>query len=321
MVGVGRAAGKGILIKGGDTIEELSKVDYVVFDKTGTLTTGSFRIKESHIDHPEPGKVQGIVAELEKHSSHPIAKALHNQWMDRPAVALTDIKEIKGIGMEGKDADGNLWKVGSSRLAKDTATHDLVILRNNELIGWLDIQDEIKEETHKVIRQLKKAGITPVLLSGDRPEKCQHVADELGIEEVHAGKLPDEKLAIIDEYMTKGKTVMVGDGINDAPALTKAHVGISLSEATDVAIQSARVILLKGNLERLPEALAIAQSTVGTIKQNLFWAFFYNTIAIPIAAIGLLSPMIAAFSMAFSDVVVIGNSVRLKYRNLRLKLK
>lgn len=319
MVGVGRAAGKGILIKGGDTIESLTKVKYAVFDKTGTLTTGAFRVKDSEISDEDSAKVQAIVAELEKHSSHPIAKALHKHWMDRPAVELDDIEEIKGVGMQGNDDNGNTWKVGSSRLAEDNSTHDLHILKNDELIGWIDIEDEIKEEAFAAIRSIRKSGITPVLLSGDRKHKCDRVAEQLGIEEVHAEKLPDEKLAILDEYMTKGKTVMIGDGINDAPALAKAHVGISLSEATDVAIQSARVILLQGNLARLPEALAIAQTTVTTIKQNLFWAFFYNVIAIPIAAVGLLSPMIAAFSMAFSDVVVIGNSVRLKYRNLRLK--
>lgn len=318
MVGVGRAAKNGILIKGGDTIEATANTKYVVFDKTGTLTTGDIEVERMEVHGITEKEAQPYIVALEQRSSHPIAKALLKAYTGVDAATLQHVEEIKGAGMKGKDAAGNTWILGSHRVLESEQEGDIFLLRNDEVVAQLWLADTIKEEAKTMIATLKENGITPVLLSGDRTAKCEQVAHALGIKAVHAEQLPDQKLAIIGDYMQKGKTIMVGDGINDAPALAKAHVGISLSNATEIAIQSAQIVLLNGHLERLPQALGITRGTVVTIKQNLFWAFFYNSLAIPIAAVGLLNPMIAALSMAFSDVIVVGNSIRLKYRNLKV---
>jgi Cu+-exporting ATPase len=167
-----------------------------------------------------------------------------------------------------------------------------------------------------LIAQLKKAGIKPVLLSGDKASRCASAAKTLGITDVHAEKLPDEKLSVVDIYRKKGKTIMIGDGINDAPALTQADVGVSMNDASHIAIQSAKVILLNTDLQSVVKFLQISRHTLLTIKQNLFWAFAYNVIAIPVAALGFLNPMVGALAMAFSDVIVIGNSLRLKVKKV-----
>ena len=196
-------------------------------------------------------------------------------------------------------------------------SHDLYVLKNNKLVGYVDIEDEIKHGVKDVITKLKSAGYKIVMLSGDRKLKCEYVAREIGISEFYYEKLPAEKLKILEKLSKENPTAMVGDGINDAPSLSAADVGISLSNATDIAIQSAQIILLaQHDFDILLKTLRIGKLTFRTIKQNLFWAFFYNVIAIPIAAIGLLSPGVAALSMAFSDVIVIGNSLRLRGKKL-----
>ena len=202
-------------------------------------------------------------------------------------------------------------------ISRSGAAADLYLIADGKTVATLHLKDTVKPGAADTIQWLKHRGFVPVLLSGDKENKCREVADMVGIDQVHAGQLPDEKLAVIDGYQQQGKTIMVGDGINDAPALAKADVGISLSNATQIAIDSSRIVLLHGDIASIPEALQITQQTVQTIRQNLFWAFFYNVLAIPVAAVGLLSPMIAALSMAFSDVIVVGNSIRLKYRTLR----
>jgi Cu+-exporting ATPase len=181
----------------------------------------------------------------------------------------------------------------------------------------VDIEDELKENISATISELKKQGIVPVLLSGDSKRKCEMIAQKAGIEKIYSGQSPRQKLEVIDALVKQSPTAMVGDGINDGPALAKASVGISIGNASQVAIQSAQVVLLRTtDLSQLPEALRIGKHTLITIKQNLFWAFFYNVVAIPIAAAGFLSPMIGALAMAFSDVIVIGNSIRLKTKRI-----
>lgn len=318
MVGVGKAASRGILIKGGDTLEATAGARFVVFDKTGTLTTGAFDIQMDVLTG-EADKWKAVISGLEQHSSHPIARALLQAWPDVAPATLTQVREIKGQGMEGLLTDGTSVAVGSARLlpTESPIVADLYLIADGELVATLLLKDEVKSNAADTIQWLKYRGFIPVLLSGDKESKCREVADAVGIEHVFAGQLPEEKLAVIGRYQQQGKTIMVGDGINDAPALAKADVGISLSNATQIAIDSSRIVLLHGDLSSLPEALQITQQTVQTIRQNLFWAFIYNVLAIPVAAIGLLSPMIAALSMAFSDVIVVGNSIRLKYRTLR----
>jgi len=317
MVGIGRAAKKGILLKGGGTLEKLASIKTIVFDKTGTLTTGDFSVKKINILEGEEQYVKSIIFNLEKHSSHPIAVSLvRNLKSEAEVFELKFVKEEKGIGISAKIGN-DIFQIGSSRLLQKSEEHDLFLLKNNKVIATIDIEDELKSDVKKVLRQVKDFNINSVLLSGDKRKKCENLNEKLHFSAVYAEQLPHQKLEKIEELVTKTPTAMFGDGINDAPALARATVGISIGNATQVAIQSADVILLdKTRLHQLPKVLQVARHTLLTIKQNLFWAFAYNIVAIPIAALGFLNPMWGALFMAFSDVVVIGNSVRLKYKKI-----
>lgn len=318
MVGLGRAAKNGILIKGGDTIEAVANTKYVVFDKTGTLTTGKFHIHNLKVeDGTDLETVRGIITAIEERSNHPIAKSLVYELKALPQtkLILRTAQEEKGLGMRAEDVEGNNYFLGTGKSTIES-DFNIALYKNQALLAQIAIEDTIKPEAAGLISKLKAMDIVPVLLSGDKANRCKKVADVLGIIEVHSEKLPDEKLAVIDVYKKKGKTLMIGDGINDAPALTKADVGVSMNDASQIAIQSARVILLNTDLQSVIQFLQISKHTLITIKQNLFWAFAYNVIAIPVAALGFLNPMWGAFTMAFSDVVVIGNSLRLKRKNV-----
>ena len=318
MVGIGRAAKKGILLKGGGTLEKLASVKSIVFDKTGTLTTGEFSIKQIKVVEGEEMFVKSIIYNLEKHSSHPIAQSLVNGLQEEAqSLEFEKIKEEKGIGISAI-YKGDKFQIGSGRLLKENNNeHDLYLLKNNKIIAFIDIEDELKKDAKTVIEKVKALGIAPILLSGDKARKCEDLNEKLNFSKVYAEQLPNEKLEKIKQLVNKNPTAMFGDGINDAPALAQSTVGISISNATQVAIQSADVILLnKNELSQLPKALQVARHTLLTIKQNLFWAFAYNIVAIPIAAMGFLNPMWGALFMAFSDVIVIGNSIRLKYKKI-----
>ncbi len=318
MVGLGRAAKNGILIKGGDTIEAVANTKYVVFDKTGTLTTGKFSIHDIKVeDGADLEHIRGVIVAIEERSNHPIAKSLVDGLKGQPKskLILRSATEEKGLGMRAEDVEGNNYFLGTGKTANEN-DFNLSLYKNQVLLAQIAIDDTIKPEAALLVSQLKAMGVVPVLLSGDRKNRCLKVAKAIGIDEVHAEKLPDEKLSVIDIYKQKGKTVMIGDGINDAPALTKADVGVSMNDASQIAIQSARVILLNTDLGSVVKFLQISKHTLLTIKQNLFWAFAYNVVAIPVAALGFLNPMVGAFTMAFSDVVVIGNSLRLKRKRL-----
>ncbi|REJ82455.1 MAG: cadmium-translocating P-type ATPase [Bacteroidetes bacterium] len=321
MVGLGRAARNGILIKGGQTLETLSNIRTVVFDKTGTLTKGEFIIKKIDVLEGNQDEIKTILFAIERNSSHPIAKSITRELKafehSASAMKWKTIHEDKGTGINVTDENGNLFSAGSFNMVRHFHTdnsHSIYLLKNNKLIATVDLEDEIKSNTSEVIKSLKRKGMRVIMLSGDRESICRKVAGELGIEEVYSEQLPAQKLELIRKFSSEQPTAMVGDGINDAPALSLANIGISISNATNIAVQSAQVILLhQKNLDILLSAFSIGNRTYTTIKQNLFWAFFYNVLAIPIAAAGYLSPMIAALSMAFSDIVVIGNSIRLKY--------
>ena len=221
--------------------------------------------------------------------------------------------------MKACDKEGNIYTAGSyqsvSSLTQETA-HNIYITCNAELIGWIDLVDEIRPEAYQVIRSLNEKGFKTILLSGDRNEKCAQVADKLGIAEFYAEQTPEQKLQKIDSLNKKVPTAMVGDGINDAPALAKATVGISLSDASHLAMQSADVVLMNKGLQHLPLALGLGKHTYITIQENLFWAFAYNIIAIPVAAMGYLNPGFAALLMGFSDVVLAINSLRLNFKKV-----
>jgi len=321
MVGLGRGAKAGILFKGAESIENLSKVKKVVFDKTGTLTSGDIKIGSFNVLAGSEDELKNVLFSIEQHSSHPIARAIVEELQPTAKkVEFSSVEEVKGKGLVGKDWAGNEWKVGSFKMldASMKATdNDIYILKNGELATEISLTDKIREDAKDLISYLNSKGIETIMLSGDRKRKCELVAKELGIKTIYAEQSPDEKLKLITEFADKVPTAMVGDGINDAPALTRATVGISLSNATQVAINAASVVVLdKGGIGQIKEAFQIGHHTVLTIKQNLFWAFLYNTLAIPVAALGFLNPMVAAFSMAFSDVVVIGNSVRFKFKKI-----
>ncbi len=317
-VGLGRAARNGVLFKNARSLEVFKDVKQVVFDKTGTLTTGKFRIAafQTIIDETE---FKRIVASLEKYSNHPIAKSITNQWKFKPDIRWSSIDEVKGMGMQATDKEGNQFIAGAYKAAAkltNEANHNIYVIKNGELIGWVDMQDDIREEAKTIVNSLHQMGIKTILLSGDKLDKCQQVAQQLGIDEVIAEQTPEQKLAKIAELNSIAPVAMVGDGINDAPALAKATVGISLSEASQLAMQSAQVVLMNHGLKNLPLSLGLGKHTYLTIKQNLFWAFAYNIVAIPVAAFGFLSPTFGALIMGLSDVVLAVNSVRLNWKKV-----
>lgn len=320
-VGLGRAARNGILIKGGDTLQRLKTIKNIVFDKTGTLTTGKLQIESFTVDNIDEQQFQMIVASIEQHSSHPIAKSITKQWTETGDIILSEIVEVKGHGIQATDAEGNLWQLGSeiwlhTNVEKNKG-YDLYLYKNGIYTGAMRVSDALRPDARDTIAELKGMGYHTVLLSGDKKAKCERIAAELGIDEVLAEQNPEQKNTTLDELIKTAPTAMVGDGINDAPALARATVGISLSEATQVAIQSANVILSNNQLGTLPKAIRLGIYTERTIKTNLFWAFLYNIVAIPVAAAGLLRPTYGAGIMALSDVVLILNSLFLGVRRLK----
>ena len=320
-VGLGRAASNGILFRKADSLELFRKINQVVFDKTGTLTKGAFSIKEFKILDPLTTEVEfkKILFSLEKYSNHPIAKPLTNVWKIQPEIRWKKTEEIKGYGIQATSLQGDEYKAGSaSFIGIDSleANHSIYLMKNNQLAGWVDMQDELRPEAFEVMAYFKKRNIKTILLSGDRKQKTEAIAAVLGMDEVIAEQTPLQKLQQIERLNALAPTAMIGDGINDAPALAKASIGISMSDASQIAMQTADLVLMNSGLKKLPLSMQIGAHTYLTIRQNLFWAFFYNVLAIPVAAFGMLTPAVAAAAMAFSDVVLLVNSSRLFVKKL-----
>ncbi len=343
-VGLGRGARKGILFRNARHLEAFKDIRQVVLDKTGTLTTGEFAVSQWHL-YPDAGltpeSFKEIVFSLEKYSTHPIAKSITREWKpgaggtaaanrtsattSGPGAATSGpgtksplrwltVEEVKGLGMRGETKEGDIYWAGSYKVALDLTsdtTHNVYIVRNNRLLGYIDVKDRLRPEAAGVISWLHSKGIHTILLSGDRKQACQEIAATLGIQEVLAEQTPEQKLEQVTRLNNEMPTAMVGDGINDAPALARATIGISMSDASQLAVQTADVVLMNNGLQQLPTALGLGRQTFSTIKGNLFWAFFYNIIAIPVAAFGLLTPALAALVMGLSDVVLAANSLRL----------
>lgn len=315
-VGLGRAAKTGILFRNATSLETFKDIKQVVFDKTGTLTTGQFTIGDWKILQAgltEEGFKQ-IVYSLEKYSNHPIAKCINEHWKIKDPLPWAKVEEVKGLGMQATDKEGNIYTAGSFKSAEGLTKedyHNVYLLRNGVLQGWIDVKDELRPEAKAVVDYLHSKNIKTILLSGDRQSKCNALAVQLGIDTVIAEQTPEQKLGKIAELSEQVPTAMVGDGINDAPALAKATIGISMNDASQIAVQSAQVILMNHGLKNLPTALGLGKHTYLTIKQNLFWAFAYNIVAIPVAALGFLTPTFGALVMGLSDVVLAINSVRL----------
>lgn len=321
-VGIGRSARNGILIKGGDTLERFSQINTIVFDKTGTLSQGNITLTKWHF-HQDKLLAQYLTSTLEQYSTHPYAAVLANayQQIKSPtAISFKEIKEVHGGGVMAVDKDGTRYKIGSTTFTginNSENIYQVFLTKNEELLASFGFEDQLRVEAKETVQYFKQSGIKTVLLSGDRNTACKSAGKELDIDQVFGEQLPDQKAEVIHQLQQSGKVAMTGDGVNDAAALAIADVGIAVSNGTQITMQTAEIVLVgKKDLISLTGAHRLSVETLRTIKQNLFWALIYNVIAIPLAATGFLSPMIASLSMAFSDVVVIGNSLRLHVKKL-----
>ncbi|MFN5371314.1 MAG: heavy metal translocating P-type ATPase [Bacteroidia bacterium] len=317
MAGLGVAARKGILFKSAEAAQKLAETQIIVFDKTGTLTNGEHRV-EQIVEYPHdlPEKPEAYVLALEQVSNHPLAETLRKAFLGNKVIPLTNIAETAGFGIEAYTPEGIHLKLGSKRIfdKEPEQSHDVYLSANGMLVLGINLKDELKSDVRQTMHQLKELGCRVVMLSGDRDSRCKTMAAEAGIEEVYSECLPADKTAIIEKLKRQGIVAMVGDGINDAPALATADIAVSVSLGSAVAKESAGLVLTtRHSISDLVFAIETARATLRTMKQNLFWAFFYNVLAIPIAAFGYLNPTIAAISMALSDVVVIGNAIRLNF--------
>ena len=317
-VGLGRGAKNGILYPQTAILEQFKNIQQIVFDKTGTLTTGKFSIHQFNTTWPVDD-FKNLVASIEKHSAHPLATSISQLWPITNPIIWKKTEEIKGMGMRAEDKEGNLFEIGAATWYPDThngEVHSIYVWKNKMPIGWIDMQDEWRPEAKSVVLWFKKKNIKTILITGDVEEKAKITAEELQLDEYYAGYSPEQKLKKIESLTQQAPTIMVGDGINDAPALAKATIGISLSNASQLAIQQASVVLMKQGLTKLPEAFQLGKEIHHTIKKNLFWAFAYNIVAMPIAAMGLLNPTFSALAMGLSDVMLAIISLHLMIKKL-----
>ena len=306
LVGSGRGAQMGILIKGPEILESTREVDTIVLDKTGTVTEGTMAV--SHVE----GDVLALAAAVERGSEHPIAKAIVAAAPDAPEA--TDFASVPGHGVEGT-VNGQRVLVGRPPAGTDyEGTGTLVAVTVDGAVkGTIEVRDTVKSSSATAIAHFKELGLTPHLLTGDNEHAARAVAREVGIESVTAGVMPEDKVATIKRLQEEGKTVaMVGDGVNDAAALAQADLGIAMGTGTDVAIEASDITLMNDDLRSAVDAIRLSRRTLKIIKGNLFWAFAYNVVLIPVAAVGLLNPLFAGIAMAFSSVFVVSNSLRLK---------
>jgi len=310
------SAKKGLIIKNGEAIQMAKDINVILLDKTGTITKGNPTV----VDHNLDGEIMTIVAEIEKNSTHPLAKAIveyTEKNSKKQNIEIQDIEEITGMGIKGtfkKDEyyigkTENKKEYGQFMLNGETVVE---ILKNKQVIGYIRITDEIKQDSFEAINKLKEMKIEPVMVTGDNENTAKTVAKNVGIDKIYANITPQEKVNIVRKYQIEGKKVcMIGDGINDAAALKSSEMGIAIGTGTDLAIESADVIITEGEISKVIDAINISKITFSKIKQNLFWAFFYNVVAIPLAMTGLLHPAIAEIAMLFSSINVIYNSSRI----------
>ena len=337
MVGTGRAAENGILFKGGEFVERTHQIDTIVLDKTGTITNGRPVVTDYHGDN----QTLQLLATAEKDSEHPLAEAIVNYAKEKQ-LTLTETTTFKAVPGHGIEAtiDHHYILVGNRKLMADNdislpkhisddLTHyerdgktAMLIAVNYSLTGIIAVADTVKDHAKDAIKQLHDMGIEVAMLTGDNKNTAQAIAKQVGIDTVIADILPEEKAAQIAKLQQQGKKVaMVGDGVNDAPALVKADIGIAIGTGTEVAIEAADITILGGDLMLIPKAIYASKATIRNIRQNLFWAFGYNIAGIPIAALGLLAPWVAGAAMALSSVSVVTNALRLKKMRLEPRRK
>lgn len=339
MVGSGLGAEHGILIKSAEFLEKTGGLNALVVDKTGTLTQGVLEVRQftNYAGHEEDN--MKYMMALEGKTSHPIAIAMTYYGEDRgynkldPSISLGDFKDVPGKGLEGT-VDGHLLQLGHSRwmtdlgypmeailpdvlaLEEQGASVSLLAVDGTVSALWA-VEDQLRPETKKVVADLKKKGVEVWMLTGDNQRTAQYIAKQAGIEHVIAEVLPQDKASKVADLQAQGKRVgMVGDGINDAPALATADIGFAIGSGTDIAVEAADIVLVRNDLNSLVQAINLSRKTLTNIKQNLFWALIFNCIGIPLAAAGLLNPMIAGTAMAFSSVTVVSNALRLKLANI-----
>ena len=312
VVGSGLAARRGLIIRNAEAIQTSKDVAYVLMDKTGTITHG----QPSIIHHDLSQEEMDIVASIESNSHHPLAQAIAGNIKDK--IKINNIKEIPGKGVSG-DYDGSNYFVGKPESQKDYVLYlkkgqtVVEVLKDNEKIGFIVLADRTREDSKESISRLRELNIVPVMVTGDNEVTAQVVGDEMGIETVYAGVKPDEKLEIVRKYQGEGKKVlMIGDGINDAASLKGADIGVALGVGSDLTIDSADIVIIKEGISGLIYSIIISTKIFKIIRQNLFWAFLYNTLAIPMAMLGLLHPAIAEGAMVFSSMTVILNSLRIQ---------
>ena len=343
LVGTGRGARMGVLIKGPETLEHVRTIDTIVLDKTGTVTTGMMSVAEViALQGTETAELLRLAGAVEYASEHPIAQAIAahaaEEIGDLPGVE--GFANTAGLGVSGT-VDGRTVLAGRPKFleaeglslsseaagvlaeAQDAGRTSITVGWDGEVRGIITLSDGLKETSTEAVTALKGLGITPVLLTGDAQRVASAVAEEVGIEQVHAEVMPEGKVSVITELQEQGKHVaMVGDGVNDAAALAQADLGLAMGTGTDAAMAAADVTLVRGDLLAAVDAIRLSKRTLGTIKGNLFWAFAYNVAAIPLAALGLLNPMIAGAAMAFSSVFVVTNSLRLRgFRSISPEVK
>ncbi|MEU8705528.1 heavy metal translocating P-type ATPase [Streptomyces sp. NPDC048565] len=333
MVGTGRGAQLGILIKGPEVLETTRRVDTILLDKTGTVTTGRMALLKVHAaGSTDEAEVLRLAGALEHSSEHPIARAVAEGAAVKVGAlpAPEDFANVPGLGVQGV-VEGHAVLAGREKLlaewsielpeelryAKESAEKEgrtvIAVAWDGEARAVLEVADAVKETSAEAVRRLRALGLTPVLLTGDNKAVATSVASEVGIEEVIAEVMPQDKAEVVRKLQAEGRSVaMVGDGVNDAAALAQADLGLSMGTGTDAAIEAGDLTLVRGDLRVAADAIRLSRRTLGTIRSNLFWAFAYNVAAIPLAAAGLLSPMIAGAAMAFSSVFVVGNSLRLR---------
>ena len=332
MVGTGTGAKSGILIKNGETLEKSNKIDVVIFDKTGTLTEGKPKVTDIiPFDFPKE-KVIKVAYNLARMSNHPLSQAIKNMGKENKAdtTEFIKFKEVSGKGTQamcethktqvrlGNDkmmADLEMPKQAKQAITKlsEEGKTPILISHGDKIVGILGLMDRPKDDAQKAIKALNKMEIETIMITGDNEKTAQSIAKKLGIKKIIAEVMPQDKAKEVKEIQQKGKVVaFVGDGINDAPALAQADLGIAMGTGTDVAIETGNIVLMKGSPEKVVTAIKLSQKTFRTIKQNLFWAFIYNAIGIPIAALGILNPVFASFAMSMSSVSVITNSLRIK---------
>ncbi len=337
MVGTGKGAEMGILFRRGDALQTLSEATIVAFDKTGTLTEGRPKLTGIHLHGAlSEADALGIAAAVEEHSEHPLARALTEAAKIRKInlhKKISDFEAIPGFGLSAK-AEGEAVLIGNRRLlearqmrvatysgeGESEGARSVVLLAVGEKhVATFVIEDAIRDTAREAIERLHAEGLRLAMISGDRKETAEAVARRLGIDEVIAEVLPEGKLDALKQLQKAGKVVFVGDGINDAPALAAADVGIAIGSGTDVAVESAEVVLMSSDIRKVATAIRLSKATLRNIRQNLFWAFAYNTALIPVAAgvlypfTGtLLSPVWAALAMAASSVCVVFNALRLR---------